>query len=328
MEHRARAVAHSNIALAKYWGKRDVKINLPAVGSISLTLSELRTETEVRFSTSADEDRVWEGDREADPAFTGRVSRFLDLIRKRANTDRKAHVRTTNNFPTGAGLASSASGFAALTLASCHALGLKLKPTELSALARQGSGSAARSIFGGFVEWRRGELPDGSDSNAVPIAGREHWDLRMAIAVTSEQKKAASSTAGMELTRQHSPYYSAWVERSESTLHAMRDAIATRDFTRVGELSEASALAMHAVMISCNLLYWNPATVALLHAVAEFRRSGLECYATIDAGPQVKVLCQPSELSTLASKLQDVPGVLRVLRAAPGPDARVESMAR
>lgn len=325
MQHRARAVAHSNIALAKYWGKRDVKINLPAVGSISLTLDGLHTATEVRFSESENDDRVWEGDRSADAAFTGRVSRFLDLIRQRAKTDQRASVRTTNNFPTGAGLASSASGFAALTLASCHALGLRLDRAELSALARQGSGSAARSIFGGFVEWRRGELPDGSDSHAVPIADRDHWDLRMAIAVTSEQKKAASSTAGMELTRQRSPYYSAWVERSENTLHAMRDAIAARDFTEVGELSEASALAMHAVMISCNLLYWNAATVALLHAVAEFRRGGLECYATIDAGPQVKVLCQPSDLSTLAGKLQDVPGVLRVLQAAPGPDARVES---
>ncbi|MEO1172142.1 MAG: diphosphomevalonate decarboxylase [Myxococcota bacterium] len=317
------AIAHSNIALSKYWGKRQLALNLPAVGSISLTLSDLYTETSV---TPGAMDEVFVDGRAAGLAFSSRVLRFLDRLRDEAGTAQPLAVRTRNTFPTGAGLASSASGFAALTLAASRALGMNLDQRTLSIFARQGSGSASRSIFGGFVEWHRGVKADGSDSFAEPIATPDHWDVRMLVVITSEHEKAQSSTDGMNLTRDTSPYYQAWVDHSQTALDAMRKSILDRDFTRTGELMEASCLQMHAVMLSGTpgLLYWNPTTVALINAVRTLRRDGTECYFTIDAGPQVKVLCRAGDASGLERRLGSVPGVIRVLSAAPGPAARVQ----
>ncbi len=322
---KATARAHANIALVKYWGKRDRELNLPSVGSISLTLRELFTETAVEFTSELTTDELILNDRPATPEQTGRVSRFLDLIRTQAGIKQAARVISRNNFPTGAGLASSASAFAALALAGTRAAGLTLPPRELSILARQGSGSAARSIFGGFVEMHRGTRSDGQDAYAEPLADDHFWDLRLLIAITDEGEKPLGSTAGMEHTAHTSPYYSEWVRSSEADLAEMRAAILARDFSKVGELAEFSCLKMHALAMSARpgIVYWNGTTVELLQAVREQRKSGLEAYFTIDAGPQVKVLCLPENVSAVRDFLSGFPGVQRVLETSPGPAAHL-----
>ncbi|APF20589.1 diphosphomevalonate decarboxylase [Caldithrix abyssi] len=322
---RAKARAHSNIALIKYWGKRDERLNLPAVGSISLTLSALWTETEIEFSPQFQTDQLILNDKTASPEETGRTSRFLDVLRKLAGINHKAVIQSHNNFPTAAGLASSASGFAALTLAAARALHLSLSRKELSVLARQGSGSAARSIPGGFVEMHAGQSADGSDAFAEPIAPPAHWDIRLLIGITSGAAKKIGSTAGMNLSKTTSPYYQAWIDAQHADLTAMRQAILDRDFERLGELSEYSCLKMHALALSSNpgILYWNGVTVEAMHAVRDLRRRGTPAYFTIDAGPQIKVLCLPEDENEVREMLESIPGIREVVSNKPGPDARI-----
>ncbi|MDA3922706.1 MAG: diphosphomevalonate decarboxylase [Salinisphaera sp.] len=321
---RARARAHSNIALVKYWGKRDAVLNLPAVGSISVTLDGLYTDTEVIFDAKATIDRVALNGAQTDPT---RFSRFLDLVRRRAGIDKRAIVVSDNNFPTGAGLASSASGFAALALAASAAAGLTMNSRELSILARQGSGSAARSILGGLVEMHRGDADNGLDAYAEPILDADTWPLEVVVAITDTGVKSVDSTAGMQSSGTASDFYPAWVEHAERDLAGMRSAIADRDFTAVGELTEYSCLKMHGLMLSTRpgLIYWNAATVAAMHAVRKLRADGLPVYFTIDAGPQVKALCAPGHADAVAAALAKVPGVLETRITALGPAAfRVE----
>lgn len=317
------AVAHSNIALVKYWGKRDKRLNLPAVGSISLTLKALSTTTAVSFKQKLKSDYFVLNDKQADGEKTGRVSRFLDIIRKRGGLSLCAEVRSSNNFPTGAGLASSASAFAALAYAAMAAASLHTDKKELSLLARQGSGSAARSIFGGFVEMRRGTRKDGRDAFSTQIADPSFWDVRMVVAVTDTGEKKIASSEGMQSTAITSPYYKAWIEASDTDIREMRAAILKKDIEKVGELTENSCLKMHALMMSGRpaLIYWNKATVDILHFVQELRSQGLPAWYTIDAGPQVKVLTLPAYETVLMKKLAVVHGVRSVIVSSPGPDA-------
>ena len=317
------ARAHSNIALAKYWGKRDEKLNLPAVGSISLTLAELYTETSVECSAHFSRDEFSLNGKAAAPEEGRRVSRFLNWVREQGSANGFCRVESRNNFPTGAGLASSASAFAALAVAATAALGVNLSKRELSVLARRGSGSAARSIFGGFVEMRRGEKSDGSDSFAVPLAAADFWPLTVLIAVTSEEKKSVGSTAGMRASALTSPYYDAWVHSSEADLTAVRTAILARDFERLAETAEHNCLKMHALMLSSRpaLIYWNSATLNTIHLIRELRARGWPVFFTIDAGPQVKAICETNVAQRVSEALQAVPGVRRVLKTGLGPDA-------
>ncbi|WP_037338229.1 diphosphomevalonate decarboxylase [Salinisphaera hydrothermalis] len=318
----ATARAHSNIALIKYWGKRAGPRNLPAVGSISVTLGALYTDTTVVFDDTLSADCAQLDDK---PADTARLTPFLDLVRARAGIDTRASIVSANNFPTGAGLASSASGFAALSLAATRAAGLELDARELSILSRQGSGSAARSIFGGFAEMHRGTRDDGSDAFAEPMLEPEDWPVEIVVAITDTATKSVNSSIGMSHLDERSDYYQAWVDHSESDLAAMRDAIAARDFETVGALTEMSCLKLHGLMMSTRpgLIYWNPATVAAMHAVRSLREAGTPVYFTIDAGPQVKALCAPGHGEAVARELADVPGVLETRRTALGPAARV-----
>jgi diphosphomevalonate decarboxylase len=320
----ASARAHSNIALAKYWGKRDAALNIPAVGSISITLEALATDTSVTFDPALEVDELRLDGRSA-PA--GRVSSVLDLVRERAGLEHRARVDSRNDFPTGAGLASSASGFAALAVAACAAAGVEATPRELSILARRGSASAARSIFGGYVELRSGTAEDGSDSYAEPLLDAADWPLAVVVAITDPGPKPVSSTAGMQATSASSPFYPAWVDSSAAALDRMRDAVRAHDLEAVGELAEHSCLALHALMLTTRpaLVYWNAATVALIHAVRELRGSGTPVYFTIDAGPQVKALCRPADAATVASALDAVPGVRETRTSGLGPAARITS---
>ncbi|MDX1443859.1 MAG: diphosphomevalonate decarboxylase, partial [Gammaproteobacteria bacterium] len=206
------ARANANIALVKYWGKRsgDPGRNLPAVGSFSITLDGLSTSTSVTLDPTRAADEFLR-DGEPRPHEAARVVGFMDRVRQLAGSKTSARIDTANSFPTGAGLASSASGFAALAKAAATAYGLELDDRELSMLARDGSGSAARSIFGGYVRWHRGDAADGSDSFAEPVFGPGHWPLRVLVAVTDEAAKATGSTDGMRLTQETSPYFERWV---------------------------------------------------------------------------------------------------------------------
>lgn len=319
-EATATARAHSNIALIKYWGKRDTELNIPAVGSISVTLDALYTDTRVSFIPGADRDEFLL-DGQQRPA--DRVGGILDLVRARAGIAVGALVSSTNNFPTAAGLASSASGFAALAVAACAAAGLQLNRRELSILARRGSGSAARSIFGGYAQLYAGSRQDGSDAFAEPLIPAEGWPLSVVVAITELGAKSTGSTAGMGSSASSSPFYAAWVQTGEADLAGMRAAIEARDLAGVGELTEYSCLKLHALMISTRpaLLYWNAATVSVIHAVRRLRADGIPVYFTIDAGPQVKALCAPTDAATVAEALAGVPGVLQVRTSALGPDA-------
>ena len=318
----ATAVAHPNIALIKYWGKADPASNLPAVGSISITLDTLVTTTSVRFDPALRADSFSLDGRPA-PELLPRVRSCLELFRERLPGVPHAEVASTNSFPTGAGLASSASGFAALVVAADHALGAGLERAELAELARRCSGSAARSLFGGFVELRM--RPDGAGTDTGPILAAADWPLQVVVAVTSAEAKAIGSTAGMLHTERTSPYYPAWLATSEGDLAAARRAIETQDFAALAAVAEHSCLKMHAVMLASRpgLLYWNGTTVECLHRLRELAAQGVGVFFTIDAGPQVKAICLPEAAERVAGALTELPGVTKVLRCGLGAGARV-----
>lgn len=323
----ATARAHSNIALAKYWGKRDAALNIPAVGSISITLDGLHTDTTVSFHDDLEHDELWLNGalQGSDNAGMKRTRIVLNLVRDVVGTERHAVIRSANNFPTGAGLASSASGFAALAVAACAASGVTVTPRELSILARRGSASAARSLFGGYAELHAGTATDGSDSFAEQLMDAADWPLSVVVAITDTSQKLVSSTEGMSATSATSPFYTAWVDSSEALLAQMRAAILANDLEQVGELTEHSCLALHSLMFTTRpaLIYWNAATMAAIHAVRELRAGGIPVYFTIDAGPQVKALCRPEEASAVAQALSEVSGVHEARITGLGPAAHV-----
>lgn len=312
--------ARSNIALVKYWGKADAALNIPAVGSISITLDKLWTDTSVRFDPALARDRlVLGGEERADRL--DRVSRCLDLVRAKAGIALKAEVTSSNNFPTGAGLASSASGFAALVGAAAAALGMDWPARELSLLARRGSGSAARSIFGGFVDMHRGSNADGSDSYAEPLADAASWPLTVIVAITERGEKAVGSGEGMTRSADSSPYYRAWIDSHAADMAVARRAIRARDFAALAEVAEASCLKMHAAAMSTTppLIYWNGATLECLQRIGELKAKGLGLFFTIDAGPQVKAVCLPEAAGEVGRELSKLPGVKDVIVTGLGP---------
>jgi diphosphomevalonate decarboxylase len=319
----ATAIAHPNFALIKYWGKADSRLNIPASGSISLTVDKLTTKTTVRFNAQLKTDVFWLNGKHLENPELTRLQSFLDLIRGVAGEGRRAEVVSSNNFPTAAGVASSSSGFAALSLAASGAIGLRLTSEELSTIARRGSGSAARSIYGGFVELVAGDRADGRDSIAKPIADEKFWPLSILIAVTTFESKKIGSTSGMNLTSETSPYYSGWIESTRQDLPEMRAAIEARNFTKVGELMEHSCLKMHGAMLSARpgLIYWNAGTLEIIEAIKELRKQGHEAYFTIDAGPQVKIVCQELTKPVVLDALDGCTKVAEIIDTKPGPGA-------
>lgn len=331
-----RAVAHSNIALVKYWGKRRgdaASLNLPDVGSISMTLDDLRTQTRIEPAV-ADRFVLQEGDEDrdlADGGSTVKVFAHLDRMWKLQGEGTRPPVAVTsrNYLPTAAGLASSASGFAALTVAANAAFELGLDDKGLSQWSRMGSGSAARSVFGGFVELHKGTLGDGSDCFAEPLIEGGAWDLQLLVVHTAKGKKKVGSTGGMGRSKDTSAYYSAWVETSPADLDQAREALRARDLPALGVVMERSCFKMHACMLATEppLMYWNGVTMDAIREVWEAREAGLEGYVTSDAGPHVKVLTRSETAPALAQRLKDVPGVVEVQAVGPGPAAHVEVMA-
>ncbi|HET6528560.1 MAG TPA: diphosphomevalonate decarboxylase [Balneolaceae bacterium] len=321
----ATAIAHANIALIKYWGKRQGELNLPAVGSISLTLDSLGTETTIHFDSTLKADHFELNGKTVSGSSLQRLSNFLDCV---DSARPYAAVASTNNFPTAAGLASSASGFAALALSASVALGQNLSRKALSKLARQGSGSAARSVYGGFVEMKCGNDPSGMDDFASPLFDEDYWDVRMLIAITSTEKKPVGSTQGMNHTARTSPYYDVWLQSQPADLKEMRAALQAKDFEKVGELMEYSCFKMHGLAMSARpaLLYWNEATIEVIRIIRDLRRNGTAAYVTVDAGPQVKILCLPETIDDVKQALETVKGVKEILACRPGPAAAIKSL--
>ncbi len=328
----ATAQACANLAFVKYWGKRDTSLNLPLNNSISMTLDGARTTTIVRFSEEYDQDEVLQTGEPAAASFAARVSTHLERIRRLAGVTTSARVETYNNFPSGTGFASSASGFAALTLAATQACGLQLEERELSILARQGSGSACRSIPAGYAEWHAGV--DNESSFATQLAPAQHWDLvDVAVLVTQRAKDVPSSAGHLLATR--SPFWRARHESLPLRLEAVRESLLGRNFNRFGREIEAEALEMHAIMLTSaherggswqpGIFYWTPDTLRLLCAVQEWRREGLSVYFTLDAGPTVHLLCLEAEAEALLAEVKSLPGsdAWQILPSRPGPGAHL-----
>ncbi len=315
----ATARACANIALVKYWGKRDAQLNLPAAGSLSLTLGALVTETTVSFDPALPADELILDGTVARPTETARISSFLDLVRAEAKLPARARVTSTNHFPTASGLASSASGFAALAVAASTAAGLAVSPRALSILARRGSGSAARSLYGGFVRMHAGHTADGSDAFAEPITSRLLDRVRMVIAIVGGgAPKSHGSRDAMDHTAQTSPLYKAWIDLVPNDLAAAEGALAAGDLAALGAITEANALAMHASAIAARpaVIYWQPTTLALLAEVRALRDRGLSAWATMDAGPHVKVLTSIEHAEAVAAALRPIAS--DVIVSAPG----------
>lgn len=290
-----RGEAPANIALCKYWGKRNEELNLPITSSLSISVGPLGTKTVVRLSTGADTAVLNGKPLPPRSKFARRLSAFLDLFRK--SPDVYFHVDTTNSIPTAAGLASSASGFAALVRSLDDLFGWALDPKALSILARLGSGSATRSLFEGFVEWHAGAAANGMDSFAEPLP--QAWPgLRMGLVVVSAEAKAVGSRQAMRRTRRTSALYESWPIKAAHDLVMMKEALREGDFGLLGRIAESNALAMHATALAAwpPVLYWQPASVERMHRVWALRDSGLEVYFTMDAGPNVKLIfCREDE---------------------------------
>ncbi len=318
----ATAIAHPNIAFIKYWGNRNHMLRLPANGSISMNLAGLHTRTTVTFAPQYPADTLTLNGEAVQGAGLERVHAFLERIRRMSGQKWYARVESANDFPTGAGIASSAAAFAALALAGSAAAGLHLDETELSRLARTGSGSACRSVPAGFVEWLAGT--GDADSRAVSLAPPEHWALTDCIAVVSTQHKPTGSTRGHTLA-ETSPLQDARVQDAPRRLDLCRQAILQRDFEAFARVIELDCNMMHAVMMTSAppLLYWEAATLEVMHAVRQWRAEGRPVCYTIDAGPNVHVLCPREHAPQVAAALADLPGVHEVLRAAPGGPARL-----
>lgn len=317
MIKRAKARAHANIALIKYWGKENDELAIPMNSSLSLTLDCFYTETEVVFDDNIDQDYFYLNNIIQDKSASHKVSKFLDLFRNEVGIITPAIVKSINYVPTAAGLASSASGFAALAAAANIASGLNLGPRDLSMYARRGSGSATRSIYGGFVEWQKGSSD--KDSYAIEIDDA-NWDIGMVVVVVNSGEKAVSSRKGMKRTVATSPFYRAWVESAAEDLEMIKIAIKNRDFEQMGEIAESNGLKMHATMLGANppLSYWEPDSVVVMQMVRELRREGIPCYFTMDAGPNVKIICRLSQSNIIKARLEQIFKTEQIIVTGPG----------
>ena len=316
------ALAHPNIAFIKYWGNCEPDTRVPANGSISMNLAGLESRTTVTFDESLAGDELMLQGEPPPAAALARVGQFLDVVRRLAGIDAYANVVSENNFPMGVGIASSASAFAALALASSRAAGLALSEIELSRLARLGSGSACRSVPGGFVEWQVAGCEE--DSAAVSIASPEHWELVDNVAIVDREHKRVGSTEGHTMAHT-SPLQRARVDDAPRRLDICRRAILERDFEALAEIVELDSSMMHAVIMTSDppLMYWNPVTLDIMRQVSAWRGEGLPVCYTIDAGPNVHVITLAESSNAVQARLRQIPGVLEVITAHPGGPARL-----
>lgn len=318
---KASAIAPSNIAFIKYWGKKDEVLRLPENGSISMNLSNLLTTTTVEFSSNYKKDEITiNGVQEENEG--SRAIKHLDRIRKLANINQKAKVVTTNNFPTGTGLSSSASGFAALTVAGAKAAGLNLTEKELSILARQGSGSACRSIPDGFVEWLDADTSEASF--AVSLYKEDYWEIADVVAVVSKNKKEVSTTEGQKLVGT-SPFFKVRLANIKNKIELIKKHLKDKNFTAFGELLEAEALELHAIMLTSkpSLIYLLPGSLKIMHLVKKWRQDGLEVYFTVNTGQDIHLIVQKKDVQALVEKLATIEEVSKTIINYPAKGAHL-----
>jgi diphosphomevalonate decarboxylase len=310
--------ASPSLALIKYWGKTDPEENLPATPSLAVTLGGLNTETTVRF-THGEDTVILDGRVQDDRRFEA----FFRRLRDRLGAEHRFHVVSRNDFPSAAGLASSSSGFAALTCACARLANGGLGPGELSEIARFGSASAARSIFGGFVVLRAGARA------AEPWLPADHWpELRIVLAITTSASKEFSSRWAMECTRKTSPFYDAWLRSSADLFPSALDALKRRDLEELGRAVRLSTMRMHAAILASDppLIYWLPSTLAVIRECRELRDTGIGAWETADAGPQVKILCLRPDVRRVVERIEALPFGIHTRVAEPGgaPECRLE----
>ena len=308
----ATAVAHPNIALVKYWGKRLAATNTPETASLSITLDTLKTTTTVAEKSGSDRIVV-----NGKAVRDAKIEQFVHLLRENFAIP-PLMIETSNNFPTASGLASSASGMAALVTAIDGAMDLGLSREERSRWARRGSASAARSVTGGFTA-----LAASNGWAAEPLLAPGEWPLNVVIAVTSRERKTVGSTEGMEMSRRTSPFYGSWIESNARDFESALEVVARRDFSALGAIAEASCLRMHAVMLTTDppLVYWNAGTLEGIRRVRALREAGVGVFFTIDAGPQIKAVCLPGDADKVRVALAEMPGVQDIHVVGLGPGA-------
>ncbi|MBI3380200.1 diphosphomevalonate decarboxylase [Candidatus Gottesmanbacteria bacterium] len=319
---KATAVAPSNIAFIKYWGKKDKNLRLPANTSISMNLSNAFTTTTVEFSADNKKDEIYFGEKRMDRKSSIRVISHLDRIRRIAKKNLFAKVVTQNSFPQSTGIASSASGFAALTLAAVGAMDLKCSEKDLSILARLGSGSACRSIPCGFVEWKVSKTSENSYS--FSLYDEKHWDLKDIIAVVSTEEKKTSSTLGHENAKS-SPLFSKRLEHLPARIVKLKEALKEKNIKKLGELIEKEAIELHMIMMTQDppLFYWDGSTMEIVKLVRLWRNDGLLVYFTLDAGPNVHLICESKEENKVLEKLKKLSYIKNVIINSPSSGARL-----
>ena len=318
---KATATAPSNLGLIKYWGKKDELLRLPINGSISMNLSNLLTTTTVEFSSNLKKDDVTIDDKKIEKEVK-RVSDHLDRIREKAGITEKATVVSKNNFPSGTGLSSSASGFAALTVAASEAAGLKLSEKELSILARQGSGSACRSIPDGFVEWIDGETSE--TSYATSIFSADYWDICDVVVVVSQEKKDVSTTEG-QMSASSSPFLAVRLSRIKNKIENIKEFIKRKNFQKFGELVEAEALELHTIMLTStpSLIYLLPETIRIMKLVQRWRAEGLSVYFSLNTGQDVHLIIEEKNIKSLEEKLNGIESIRDIIVNKLSPGARL-----
>lgn len=315
-------VSPSNIAFIKYWGKKNPELNIPFNDSISMNLSDCLTTTTVEFNEKYKSDEITIDGKEVEGIKKERVVKIIDIVRGMSGTSLFAKVVSKNNFPSDAGIASSAAGFSALALALSSACGLKLDQKKLSALARMGSGSASRSIPDGFCQWKKGK--DNKTSYAVSIAKPDFWDIRDIVAVVSDSQKKTGSTEGHELATT-SPYFANRIKNIEKRTAKLKKALLARDFETFGSLVEEEAVDLHVMAMTSHppVFYWNKGTMEVMNAIFDLREKGTLCYFTMDAGPNVHVICLGEDEKKVKSVLKKLPSVHFVISNKAGKGARV-----
>lgn len=319
------ATAQPNIALIKYWGKSDEALILPTTGSFSLTLEGYGTTTTVTANPALSADQFTLNGEGMTGVKAERVFRFLDLVRSLVPLPAEdipyVEVDSHNLVPTAAGLASSASGFAALAVAASAAYGIHLSPRELSILARQGSGSASRSIFSGFAIWHAGSHEE-SFAEEVDANG---LDLGMTIVEISREEKTVSSREAMKIVQETSPVYLQWTKHNARMLNEMLTAVANKNFSTIGRLTEASSAGMHQAMKMATPEIWYPTedSIRVMNYISTLRSQGLECYGTMDAGPNVKILSQRKDFPAIHEALTSFIPDAGLIQSGMGQGARI-----
>jgi diphosphomevalonate decarboxylase len=317
------AVAHSNIALVKYWGKGDEKLRLPVNSSAAIALDNLTTTTTVEFREDLNVDEVELIGEGFEAGEVEKVSKHLDRVREMAKMNLKAKVVSENSFPKAAGMASSASGFAALSVAAASAAGLNLNERELSILARQGSGSASRSVPGGVSVWHAGT--SSATSYAERIDYPKEWDLHVLLVMAEDTTaKKVGSTEGMALAAT-SPYFKTAVEEAEKDIERLRGAMKKGDWRAFGKVIEDECFRLHMLCMTTtpNILYWRGVTVEVFQKLLKIREQGVIAFFTVDAGQHVHVICQGKDVEEVKKSLSEVAGIKTIIECVIGEGAKI-----